>query len=179
MPRGQRYPAIGSRPDRSFVGRSVRAATAGKQAATGAVRAQAARAKRLSRRARLLAAWQRKADKAVEFALAQRGKPYVWGGTGKHGFDCSGLVQTAWRKAGVQIPRVSYAQYRQIPKRVPKSELRPGDLLFFRGAGHVGMYVGDGKYVHAPSSGRTVTVEKLSERTNYVGAVRPGWPAGI
>ncbi|RAY12219.1 glycoside hydrolase [Actinomadura craniellae] len=144
-----------------------------------AAQAQAIRARRASRRAELFSEWERRADQAVSFALAQRGKPYVWGGTGQPGFDCSGLVHTAWRKAGVSIPRVSHSQLRGIRKHVDKDELRPGDLVFFRGGGHVGMYVGDGKYVHAPHSGRTVSVEKLDDRSNFVGAVRPGWPAEL
>lgn len=130
------------------------------------------------KRARLIAQWQARADRAVRFALAQRGKPYAWGATGPHAYDCSGLVQRAWRKAGVNIPRVTHDQYRAIRKKVPRNRLRPGDLVLFNGFRHVGMYVGEGRFVHAPHAGRTVTTERLRgyyART-FVGAVRPGWP---
>ncbi|HEX2313053.1 MAG TPA: NlpC/P60 family protein [Thermomonospora sp.] len=130
------------------------------------------------RRARLIAQWQNRADRAVSFALAQRGKPYRWGATGPSAYDCSGLVHRAWRRAGVSIPRVTYDQYRGIRKKVARRNLRPGDLVLFRGLRHVGMYVGGGRFVHAPRPGRTISTERLRgyyART-YVGAVRPAWP---
>ncbi|GAA2423887.1 hypothetical protein GCM10010191_40050 [Actinomadura vinacea] len=128
-------------------------------------------------RSRLRAAWKQRARKAVAFAHAQRGRPYVWGGTGEYGFDCSGLVQQAWRHAGVLIPRVSYSQYEHIPTKVSRSKLRSGDLVFFNRMGHVGIYVGQGRFVHAPRTGRPITIEELQGRyaRNYSGAVRPGW----
>ncbi|MEU5877374.1 C40 family peptidase [Spirillospora sp. NPDC047279] len=128
-------------------------------------------------RARMEAQWQRRADRALRFALAQRGRPYVYGGTGGGGFDCSGLTQQSWRRAGVPVPRVAATQYRKIRNRVSRKNLRPGDLVFFNGLGHVGMYVGKSRFIHAPRTGRRVSVERLSGyyRTNYVGAVRPGW----
>ncbi|REE98491.1 C40 family peptidase [Thermomonospora umbrina] len=137
-------------------------------------RQRAARAKR----ARLIAQWQGRADRAVNFAMAQRGKPYRWGGTGPYGYDCSGLVQRAWRRAGVTIPRVTHDQYRGIRKKVQRRNLRPGDLLLFNGLRHVGMYVGDGRFVHAPRPGRSITTERLRGyyARSYVGAVRPAWP---
>ncbi|MFI7442215.1 C40 family peptidase [Nonomuraea indica] len=117
-----------------------------------------------------------KARTAVEVAKDQIGDPYRFGGTGPGSFDCSGLVQYAWKKAGVRIPRVTNAQYAGIRKKVSFSRLKPGDLLFFRGFGHVGMYVGKGKMIHSPRTGLTVRVEKLSgwRKASFVGAVRPG-----
>lgn len=128
-------------------------------------------------RARLEARWQQRADRAVGFAKSQRGKPYVWGGTGRRGYDCSGLVQRSWRRAGVSIPRVAAAQYRRIRTKVARSRLRPGDLVFFNHLGHVGMYVGHGRFIHSPRTGRHVTVERLRGyyRKRFVGARRPAW----
>ncbi|WP_068693527.1 lantibiotic dehydratase [Thermobifida halotolerans] len=102
---------------------------------------------------------------AAAWALRQVGKPYVWGGTGPHGFDCSGLTQAAWAAAGVSIPRVTTDQVR-IGIPVGLDELQPGDLLFYdTGSGpspsHVTMYVGDGQMVNAPSTGQTIRVEPV------------------
>ncbi|MEV4834008.1 C40 family peptidase [Nonomuraea sp. NPDC049486] len=117
-----------------------------------------------------------KAHKAVAVAKKQIGDPYRYGATGPHAFDCSGLVQFAWRKAGVKIPRVTNSQFAGIRKKVSYKNLKPGDLMFFRGLGHVGMYIGKGKMVHSPSSGKTVRVEKLNgwRKSSFAGAVRPG-----
>ncbi|MFI0453288.1 C40 family peptidase [Actinomadura sp. 6N118] len=121
--------------------------------------------------------WRRRADRAIEFALAQKGRPYIWGGTGPRGFDCSGLVQQAWRRAGVSIPRVAADQYRKVRHRVGRHRLMPGDLVFFNRLGHVGMYVGASRFIHSPRPGRRVSVDRLRGyyRERYVGAVRPGW----
>jgi cell wall-associated NlpC family hydrolase len=133
---------------------------------------QAARRKR----ARMAARWQFRAERAVRFAYRQRGKPYRWGGTGPRAYDCSGLVQRAWRAAGVSIPRVTYGQYRLGP-HIPRRRLRPGDLVFFHGLGHVGIYVGRARFIHSPHSGTRVRVESLRGyyRRAFVGAVRPAW----
>ncbi|WP_018653407.1 C40 family peptidase [Actinomadura flavalba] len=134
---------------------------------------QAVRKKRKA----MTAKWDRRAQRAVTFALAQRGKPYRWGGTGSGGFDCSGLVQQAWKRAGVGIPRVTNDQYAKIRDRVAKKNLRAGDLVFFNRLGHVGLYLGDNTFIHSPRPGRTVTKEKMTGyyTRNYVGAVRPAW----
>ncbi|MEU3724161.1 NlpC/P60 family protein [Streptomyces sp. NPDC031705] len=96
--------------------------------------------------------------RAVQWATAQIGAPYVWGATGPNAFDCSGLTSQAWLAAGRGIPRTSQEQLRLLPK-VPLKDMRPGDLIiYFDDASHVGMYVGDGAMVHAPRPGRTVTM---------------------
>ncbi|WP_051107748.1 C40 family peptidase [Actinomadura atramentaria] len=130
------------------------------------------------KRTAMTAKWDRRARRAVAFAVKQKGRPYVWGGTGGGGFDCSGLVQQAWRRAGVSIPRVTYDQYRRIRARVrTPRHLRPGDLVFFNHLNHVGMYLGRNRFIHAPHTGATVSVARLKGyyRQNYVGAVRPAW----
>jgi len=117
------------------------------------------------------------AEKAVAFAYAQLGCPYVYGGTGpcNLGFDCSGLVQAAWAAAGMQIPRDTYEQWAALP-HVPLSSLEPGDLLIYNGEGHVAMYVGGGYIIDAPQTG--MDVEKIPESTPWYadsldGVLRP------
>lgn len=114
------------------------------------------------------------AQKAVDTALDQLGVPYRWGGTTPRGFDCSGLTSYVWRAAGVELPRTSRAQY-SATKRVSRDDLEPGDLLFFYSpVSHVGIYIGDGKMVDAPSRGRDVRVRSIF-RGNFVGAGRPAY----
>ncbi|MFF9393230.1 C40 family peptidase [Streptomyces griseoluteus] len=110
--------------------------------------------------------------RAVAFATAQLGKPYVWGAEGPDSFDCSGLTSQAWADAGTPIPRTSQEQWRQL-SHVDVTEMRPGDLIiYFADATHVGMYVGDGKMIHAPRPGRTVTVAGAGTMP-ILGVVRP------
>jgi peptidoglycan DL-endopeptidase CwlO len=114
------------------------------------------------------------AGKAVAFAYAQLGKPYVFGASGPDSFDCSGLTMASWAAAGVAIPRTSYAQWADLP-HVPISQLEPGDILVFNGAGHVGIYVGGNMLIDAPHTGAVVEKVALSgwyEQT-LDGAVRP------
>lgn len=103
-------------------------------------------------------------QRAAAIALRQLGTPYRYGGQTPAGFDCSGLVHYAYGQAGKSVPRTTGALWsRTLPVR--RDELRAGDLLFFSIDGkmqHVGLYVGEGRFAHAPSSGRTVTVESLS-----------------
>ncbi|HKK31717.1 MAG TPA: C40 family peptidase [Alphaproteobacteria bacterium] len=103
-------------------------------------------------------------DRAAAIALQQIGTPYRYGGQTPAGFDCSGLVHYAYGRAGKSVPRTTGALWSRA-QPVARNELRAGDLLFFSIDGkmqHVGLYVGDGRFAHAPSSGRTVTVESLS-----------------
>jgi len=116
------------------------------------------------------------ADKAVAFAYAQIGCPYVYGGTGPcaDGFDCSGLTMQAWAAAGVSIPRTSYEQWDQLP-HVATADMQPGDIMVFNGAGHVGIYVGHGKLIDAPVPGASVELVSFSGwyQSTFDGAVRP------
>jgi peptidoglycan DL-endopeptidase CwlO len=120
---------------------------------------------------------------AVRWALAQLGDPYRWGATGPDMFDCSGLTSSAYRAAGVGIPRVSRAQWGAGP-HVAVANLLPGDLVFYADnprdpatIHHVGMYIGNGLMVHSPHTGDVVRVASIW-RESYVGATRivPGVP---
>ncbi|TMR95790.1 NlpC/P60 family protein [Nonomuraea basaltis] len=116
------------------------------------------------------------ARSALEFAFAQIGKPYRYGGTGPGSFDCSGLTQAAWRTAGVELSRTTYTQWAWgASRRVSLDALQPGDLLFSKGLGHMGMYAGNGKMVHAPQTGDVIKVSDLDDywRNRLLGAVRP------
>src|SRR5512147_2561505 len=96
-----------------------------------------------------------KGEQAVKFALQVVGTPYRWAGESPAtGFDCSGLVRWAYGRVGVDVPHSSYALY-GVGRRVPVSRMAPGDVLFFEGLGHVGLYVGKGRMVHAPQTGRS------------------------
>jgi len=101
-----------------------------------------------------------RAKTAINFALAQLGDPYVYGGTGPNGWDCSGLVQAAWRAAGVSLPRVVGPQM-SATKRISMSQLRPGDLVAYSSMSHIGIYLGKGKVVHAPRPGKRVEITGL------------------
>jgi cell wall-associated NlpC family hydrolase len=111
---------------------------------------------------------------ALAFAKRQLGKPYVFGAEGPNTYDCSGLMQTAWRTVGVSMPRVARHQYAQ-GKKISRSQLRAGDLVFFYGQrpSHVGMYAGNGTMIDAPRPGLTVRYTSIN-RMPYAGAVRPG-----
>ncbi|MEU6522090.1 NlpC/P60 family protein [Streptomyces sp. NPDC046924] len=102
-----------------------------------------------------------KAEKALAFARAQIGKPYVWGATGPGSYDCSGLTQAAWKAAGVTLPRTTYDQV-AAGTTVPLSQAQPGDLVFFYDdITHVGVYVGNGMMIHAPKPGTYVREESV------------------
>ncbi|MEU7642656.1 C40 family peptidase [Streptomyces sp. NPDC039016] len=109
-------------------------------------------------------------ETAIGYALAQVGKPYVWGGNGPNSFDCSGLVQQAYRRAGIQLPRVAADQY-AATTRITSGQLRRGDLIFWSNSGrasginHVAIYLGGGTYVEAPKPG--VNVRTATLRSGY------------
>ncbi|MGC5010994.1 C40 family peptidase [Streptosporangium sp. DT93] len=128
------------------------------------------------RAASLRPAWQ----KALSWAMSKRGTPYSWGGTGRGGFDCSGLMLRAYEAAGITLPRVSSDQYEAFSAKIAWKDLRPGDLVFFSGLGHVGMITKPGYMVHAPRSGDVVKEERLSSwrRAAFAGGVRPD-PEGV
>ena len=100
-------------------------------------------------------------EEIVEYAKEFIGIPYVYGGTSPSGFDCSGFVKYVYAHFGVALPRVTYDQIK-VGTSIDYSELQAGDLVFFRGGDHVGIYVGNGQYIHAPRTGRTITVEDLN-----------------
>jgi cell wall-associated NlpC family hydrolase len=111
-------------------------------------------------------------ERVAAIALREVGVPYRWGGISPaSGFDCSGLVYWAYGRLGISVPHSSYALYdrgRQIPRR----RMKPGDVLFFFGLGHVGIYLGHGRMVHAPHSGTRVQVVRLSRYSGRLVGVR-------
>lgn len=109
---------------------------------------------------------------AVAFVRSEIGARYLWGGTGSGGFDCSGLTQAAWRRAGVSIPRTSYAQLSSLP-RVSLSHLMPGDIVGYYGGSHVALYVGGGMVVEANNPGEGVVLRSLRYDGRPTSAVRP------
>jgi cell wall-associated NlpC family hydrolase len=114
-------------------------------------------------------------ERAALFARRLLGTPYRWGGDSPStGFDCSGLVRFVYARFGVHLPHSSYADF-ALGTRVARGSLRPGDLVFFNGVGHVGMYIGGGRFIQAPHSGTDVQVTRLSEpwySESYDGARR-------
>ncbi|MFI5730118.1 C40 family peptidase [Kribbella sp. NPDC051587] len=109
----------------------------------------------------------RGASAAISFALSQLGDMYLWGGTGPSRWDCSGLMMGAWKRAGVQLPHYSVAQYEQT-RHIDEDELRPGDLIFWAlnpndpgTIHHVAMYIGGGRMIHAPRTGKPVQIQSV------------------
>ncbi|MFJ9568895.1 C40 family peptidase [Streptomyces sp. DvalAA-19] len=118
-----------------------------------------------------VAAPNSRAGRAIAFAHGAIGKPYVWGATGPNAFDCSGLTQAAWRAAGVSLPRTTYTQI-NAGQRVSRSQLAPGDLVFFySGISHVGLYIGGGQMIHAPRPGAPVRIAPIDQMP-FAGATR-------
>ncbi|MFD7612673.1 NlpC/P60 family protein [Streptomyces sp. NPDC059828] len=112
-----------------------------------------------------------RAAQAIAYAYGALGSPYVWGATGPSAYDCSGLTQAAWRSAGVALPRTTYTQI-DAGRRVPRSQLAPGDLVFFySGISHVGLYIGNGQMIHAPRPGAPVRVAPIDQMP-FAGATR-------
>ncbi|MFD4657502.1 NlpC/P60 family protein [Kitasatospora sp. NPDC058444] len=142
------------------------------QAATAAAKDRASRsADRPDMNAPVPAASGRAAT-IIAFAQAQLGKPYGWSMTGPNSFDCSGLTGAAYRAAGVKLSRISQDQWNDGP-HVDRANLQPGDLVFFYDdIHHVGLYIGDGKMIHAPRTGKNIEVLPISAMP-YKGAVRP------
>jgi cell wall-associated NlpC family hydrolase len=113
--------------------------------------------------------------RAVAFARAALGKPYVYGATGPGAYDCSGLTQAAWRAAGVSIPRTSQAQWAGLA-RVAPSAVQPGDLVVYNGARHVALYIGNGQIIEAPRPGKVVQTAPWRSgwyASQFTGVVRP------
>jgi peptidoglycan DL-endopeptidase CwlO len=110
---------------------------------------------------------------AIEFAYAQLGDRYVYGAAGPNAWDCSGLTMGAWGAAGVSLPHSSRAQY-SSGRKVSRSELQPGDLVFFYSPiSHVGLYIGNGQMIHASNPSKPVGIASIDRSGPYAGAVRP------
>ncbi|TLS41553.1 hypothetical protein FE633_35790 [Streptomyces montanus] len=113
-----------------------------------------------------------RAKTALDFAYAQLGKPYEWGATGPNSYDCSGLVGAAWRSAGVSLPRTVKQMY-DAGRKVSKSDLQPGDIIYwYNDNQHNGMYVGNGKAIHAPRTGKNIEIVPLDSMP-FFAASRP------
>jgi cell wall-associated NlpC family hydrolase len=98
----------------------------------------------------------------IAYATLLLGVPYTYGGTSpESGFDCSGFTRYVYEHFGVELPHYSVAQY-ELGRNVPRGDLEPGDLVFFDGLGHVGLYLGGGTFIHAPHTGTEVSVDSLS-----------------
>lgn len=105
----------------------------------------------------------------VDFALAQRDEPYVWGSAGPDSWDCSGLMLGAYAQIGINLPHNAAAQWNEVA-HISEDELQPGDFVFYNGLAHVGMYIGNGLIVHAPNSTTVVKVVELHHGNSYYGA---------
>jgi peptidoglycan DL-endopeptidase CwlO len=111
----------------------------------------------------------------VGIAMQYLGTPYVWGGASPSGFDCSGFAMYVYAQVGISLPHNAAMQYSSVGVYVPKTDLQPGDLVFFDGLGHVGIYIGGGQFVHAPHTGDVVKISSLYDSwyaATYVGAKR-------
>jgi len=110
-------------------------------------------------------------ERAVMIAAKELGVPYRYGGSSPSGFDCSGLTSWVYARLGVSLPHNAAAQY-AYGTPVDRGHLKPGDLLFFHGLGHVGLYIGNGRMIHAPQSGQNVEIQALTARNGSVEGAR-------
>ena len=111
----------------------------------------------------------------VGIAMQYLGTPYVWGGASPGGFDCSGFAMYVYGQVGVSLPHNAAMQYNTVGTYVPRDQLQPGDLVFFDGLGHMGIYIGGGQFIHAPHTGDVVKISSLNDSwyaSTYVGAKR-------
>lgn len=113
-------------------------------------------------------------SQVVPIALSKLGSPYRWAAAGPDAFDCSGFTMWVYRQVGVALPHSSRAQI-SVGERVSRDNLKPGDLVFFGRSSihHVGIYIGNGNFVHSPNTGDVVKITSLDSRSDYVGACRP------
>lgn len=113
-------------------------------------------------------------EQVASMAQQYLGTPYVWGGKTPDGFDCSGFVQYVYNQLGFSLTRTTYTQVDE-GSEIDKNNLRQGDLVFFKKNGdihHVGIYIGNGQFIHAPQTGEVVKISNLSDRTDYYTARR-------
>lgn len=110
-----------------------------------------------------------KAGIAVQFAWNQLGKPYKWGAAGPSSYDCSGLTMAAWKAAGITLPHNAAQQYYYSAHvaHISRSQLAPGDLVFYRNLGHMGIYIGNGQIIHAPTTGDVVRLAPVDRTDTY------------
>jgi cell wall-associated NlpC family hydrolase len=111
----------------------------------------------------------------VGIAMQYLGVPYVWGGSSPSGFDCSGFAMYVYAQVGVSLPHNAAMQYSSVGVYVPRDQLEAGDLVFFDGLGHMGMYIGGDQFIHAPHTGDVVKISSLNDSwyaSTYVGAKR-------
>jgi cell wall-associated NlpC family hydrolase len=108
---------------------------------------------------------------AASIALHELGVPYVWGGASPSGFDCSGLVMWVYAQLGISLPHYTVAQW-NASEPISQSDMQPGDLVFFNGLGHVGIYIGGGQFVDAPHTGSVVRIDSISGFGSFDGARR-------
>ena len=107
----------------------------------------------------------------VEIARRYLGTPYRWAGASPSGFDCSGFVMYVYGRIGIQLPHSSWMLW-GMGKPVARKDLRPGDIVFFSGLGHVGIYVGQGRFIPSPETGDVVRIQRLTDHGMYDGARR-------
>jgi cell wall-associated NlpC family hydrolase len=109
-----------------------------------------------------------KAGQAVTYAWNQIGKPYKWGASGPNSFDCSGLTMMAWKAAGVTLEHNAARQWNQVA-HISRSQLAPGDLVFYSSLGHVGIYIGNNQIIHAPTTGKNVQIAPVDKGSSIYG----------
>jgi cell wall-associated NlpC family hydrolase len=113
----------------------------------------------------------REVRSVLRVAEHQRGKPYSYGGAGPRAFDCSGLVMYVYAKLGISLPHYTVAQW-NATEPISQSQMQPGDLVFFDGLGHVGIYIGNGQFVDAPHTGSVVRIDSIAGFGSFDGARR-------
>jgi cell wall-associated NlpC family hydrolase len=119
-------------------------------------------------------------DKAVRIALRYLGTPYRWGGASPAGFDCSGFVMYVYGRLGIELPHSSWMLWK-VGRSVARRNLEAGDIVFFNGQSHVGIYMGGGRFIHSPHTGDVVRISRFSDgwyRSTYDGARRVASRAG-
>jgi cell wall-associated NlpC family hydrolase len=114
---------------------------------------------------------QEKRTRVAQIAKRYLGVHYVWGGSTPHGFDCSGLVRYVFAIMNIKLPHHAASQY-NYGRSINKNNLKPGDLIFFNYLGHVGIYIGNNKFIHAPRTGDVVKISSVNSHSGYYGARR-------